>query len=218
MSGFFETVKVQKKKKAGEPLWLLAYVDLTTNLMALFILMLAMSKVDTNKFDAVSKQVTRQRTDSLDELQKRLDAEIKKRNLDKQVVTNLGMFGLNVEFLNGVMFTSASANLSPFALNEAKPLLDILSKVDKKYLLSLEGHTDDVPLSRKGKFRDNWSLSSARGVALLDKMRELGVPDLRMNISGFADTRPKIAIVGKSGKDLEAARASNRRVVIRVYQ
>ncbi len=218
MSGFFETVKVQKKKKAGEPLWLLAYVDLTTNLMALFILMLAMSKVDTNKFDAVSKQVTRQRTDSLDELQKRLDAEIKKRNLDKLIVTNLGMFGLNVEFLNGVMFNSASANLSPFALNEAKPLLDILSKVDKKYLLSLEGHTDDVPLSKKGKFRDNWSLSSARGVALLDKMRELGVPDLRMNISGFADTRPKIATVGKTGKDLEAARASNRRVVIRVYQ
>lgn len=218
MSGFFEAIKVQKKKKEGEPLWLLAYVDLTTNLMALFILMLAMSKVDTNKFDAVSKQVTRQRTDNLDDLQKKLDAEIKKRKLDKLVVTNLGMFGLNVEFLNGVMFDSASANLSSFALNEATPILGILKGTDKKYLMAFEGHTDDTPLKKSKNFKDNWALSSARGVALLDKMRSLGVPDARMNVAGFADTRPKMPIAGKTGKELEQARASNRRVVIRVYQ
>lgn len=218
MSGFFDSIKVQKKSKESEPLWLLAYVDLTTNLMALFILMLAMSKVDTNKFDAVSKNVTRQRTDSLDDLQKKIDSEVKKRKLDKLVVTNLGEFGLNVEFLNGVMFDSASANLSSFALNEATPILDILGKSDKKYLLAFEGHTDDVPLKKSKSFRDNWALSSARGVALLTKMRELGVPDTRMNVAGFADTRPKISVKGKTGKELEQARAANRRVVIRVYQ
>jgi chemotaxis protein MotB len=214
----FSEIKVHKKAKEKEPIWLIAYVDLTTNLMALFILMLAMSKVDTQKFDAVSKEVSNQRTDSLSELLEKINAEIKAKKLEKSVTTSLGAAGLQVEFLNGVLYESASSDLSSFAKNEAKPILDILSRTDAKYLLSFDGHTDDVPIKKSIKFRDNWDLSTQRGVSLLDVMKKLGVPEARMSVAGFSDTKPKIPIQGKTGKELENARASNRRVVIRVFQ
>lgn len=219
----FEEVIVKKKNKPKEELWLLSYADLVTNLMAIFIMMFALSNVDKQKFDAVTSKIGKSktpklRTDTLDELQKKIDAEIKNKHLENIVATNLSMSGLNVEFMNGVMFDSSSSNLSSFAVNEARPILKLLAKSDNKYSLSLEGHTDDVPLNRSKKFRDNWDLSSARGVSLLSKMKELGTLETRMNIAGYADTRPKVPVKDKSGKDLEAARAMNRRVVIRVFQ
>lgn len=201
------------KKKQKETLWLMSYADLTTNMMALFILMLSMSQVNAQKFDALSKVITKQRTDSLDELKKQIDSEIAAKGLQKSVVTGLGMSGLMVEFLGGVLFEQGSDQLSPFAANEALPILQILQKTDRKYYLSFEGHTDDV-----GRDELNWALSSARGVALLNKMRELKVSPERMSVAGFGASRPKIPVAGKTGAELELARAANRRVVIRVYQ
>ncbi|MEN9826952.1 MAG: hypothetical protein RI953_2697 [Pseudomonadota bacterium] len=213
---FFMTVVSaanRSKKKSKESLWLMSYADLTTNMMALFVLMLSMSQVSTQKFDAVSKVITKQRTDSLDELKKQIDLEIKNRGLQNSVVTELGMSGLMVEFLGGVLFEQGSDKLSSFAAKEAAPILEILKKTDPKYYLSFEGHTDDV-----GTENLNWALSSSRGVALLNKMRELSVSQERMSVAGFGASRPKVSIAGKAGTLLEQARAANRRVVIRVYQ
>jgi outer membrane protein OmpA-like peptidoglycan-associated protein len=123
------------------------------------------------------------------------------------------MSGLQVEFIGGVLFEQGSDKLSAFAANEAAPILQILQNTDSKYLLSFEGHTDDV-----GGDDLNWSLSSARGVSLLNKMRELNVSQERMSVAGFGSARPKVSTAGKTGADLEKARALNRRVVIRVYQ
>lgn len=219
----FEEISVKKKPKGKEELWLLSYADLVTNLMAIFIMMFALSNVDKQKFDAVTSKIGKSktpkvRTDTLDDLQKKIQAEVKRRKLEKIVAANLTMSGLNVEFMNGVMFDSASSNLSSFALGEALPILKLLARSDSKYFLSLEGHTDDVPLRNSKRFRDNWDLSSARGVALLTKMKELGAAETRLNIAGYADTRPKVPVTGKKGHELEAARAMNRRVVIRVFQ
>jgi chemotaxis protein MotB len=212
----FETIlrpQRRTRKKNGDSPWLMSYADLTTNLMALFVLMLAMSQVNVQKFDAVSQVVTRQRTDSLDELKKQIDAEIVAKGLSGAVSTELGMSGLQVEFIGGVLFEQGSDKLSAFAANEAAPILQILQNTDSKYLLSFEGHTDDV-----GGDDLNWSLSSARGVSLLNKMRELNVSQERMSVAGFGSARPKVSTAGKTGADLEKARALNRRVVIRVYQ
>jgi chemotaxis protein MotB len=75
-----------------------------------------------------------------------------------------------------------------------------------------------MPLGKNSVYRDNWDLSSARGVALLSQMALMGVPEKRMSVSGYAHTRPKVPYVGKVGDALEQSRAANRRVVIRVFQ
>ncbi len=216
MSGFFETIKKPNKKSEGEPLWLLAYVDLTTNLMALFVLMLAISKVDNNKFDSIKTVITRTRTDTLDLLEKRLITEIQKKNLSKMVKTQLGEFGLQVEFQGNMMFESSSDKLTQKALVQVTDLLKVLARTDKKYKLSLEGHTDDVP--PKNTKQNNWTLSSQRGLAFLLELKKWGVPEHRMNVAGFAHTKPKVPLDGKSGVALAEARSQNRRVIVRVYQ
>ena len=219
MSTFNEVLPVQRKGKKKDELWLISYADLVTNLMAVFIMMLAISSVDMSKFEAISSRVsTKPQKNTLEELTKQLDAEIIKRSLQKRVMTSLGLSGLNVEFLSGVLFASASADLGANALLDAKPILEILSKTDRKYSLAFEGHTDDVPVGKSSKFRDNWDLSSARGVALLVEMSHMGVPEGRMSVAGYAHTRPKQTFVGKIGAELESARTANRRVVIRVFQ
>lgn len=219
MSAFDEIQPIGRKARKKDELWLISYADLVTNLMAVFIMMLAISSVDMSKFEAISSGMTQKpQKNTLEQLKKQIDNEIVKRQLQKRVSTSLGLSGLNVEFLNGVIFASASANLSPTAVSEAMPILEILKNTDPKYSLAFEGHTDDMPLGKNAQYRDNWDLSSARGVALLSQMALMGVPEKRMSVSGYAHTRPKVPYVEKVGEALEHSRAANRRVVIRVFQ
>ena len=201
------------RKNNGEVVWLTSYADLTTNLMALFVLMLSISQISAQKFEVVAQAVSKPRLDTLAELKKQLDRQIEMTRLENLVSTELGHSGLLVEFTSGLLFEQGKETLTHESLKEALPILEILQATDRKYMLSFEGHTDDV-----GSDARNWVLSSARGVALLNKMRELEVPAERMSVAGFGSTRPKIEVQGKVGEELEAARAANRRVVIRVYQ
>lgn len=201
------------RKASGEVVWLTSYADLTTNLMALFVLMLSISQISAQKFEAVAQAVSQPRLDTLAELKKQIDRQIVLAQLENQVSTELGHSGLLVEFTSGVLFGQGQETLTRESLKEALPILEILQATDRKYMLSFEGHTDDV-----GSDARNWALSSARGVALLNQMRELHVPAERMSVAGFGSTRPKIEVRDKAGEELEAARAANRRVVIRVYQ
>jgi chemotaxis protein MotB len=201
------------RKSNGEVVWLTSYADLTTNLMALFVLMLSISQISAQKFEVVAQAVSKPRLDTLAELKKVIDNQIVLIGLENQVSTELGHSGLSVEFTSGLLFEQGKETLTNESLEEALPILKIIQATDRKYMLSFEGHTDDV-----GSDAGNWVLSSARGVALLNNMRELGVPADRMSVAGFGSTRPKVQVQGKDGSELEAARAANRRVVIRVYQ
>jgi len=227
---FFDSVAAAKKPKAKEELWLIAYADLVTNLMAFFIMLLSMSKYDVVKMNAVTKEISRVRYDTLDTLEKRLSDQVAKSKLGSQVIVKLNDFGLNVEFQGEKMFEPGTDVIKPEARAALAPVITMLSKIETKYSLALEGHTDDTPFKGRA-FKDNWALSSARGVSLMKELGTLGVPYNRMNVAGFADTRPKqdpnplIEALNKPGADSKAleeklrlARAMNRRVVVRVYQ
>lgn len=228
---YFDSISAAKKPKAKEELWLISYADLVTNLMAFFIMLLSMSKYDAVKMNAVTKEISRVRADTLDKLEAKLMEGIKAGKLEGRVSVQLQDFGLNVEFRGDRMFDSGTDTLTPEFRKELAPVLGILAKMEEKYSIALEGHTDDVPLVGSRHFKDNWGLSSARGVSLMQEFARLGVPHRRMNIAGFADTRPKedpkplLEALKKPGADrkaleekLRAARSHNRRVVVRVYQ
>jgi chemotaxis protein MotB len=93
--------------------------------------------------------------------------------------------------------------------------MKVLAMAPADYKLIFEGHTDDVPISGK-KFRSNWELSAARGIALLNDFKVRGVAETRMAVRAFAQTKPKIPLTGLKGVPLDNARAANRRVVIRL--
>ncbi|GAB5500260.1 MAG: OmpA family protein [Pseudohongiellaceae bacterium] len=75
--------------------------------------------------------------------------------------------------------------------------------------ISVEGHTDNVPIGFGSRYRSNWDLSAARSAAVADYLVNNDfVQAGRVSIKGFADSRPL------ADNDSAIGRASNRRIEI----
>jgi chemotaxis protein MotB len=81
------------------------------------------------------------------------------------------------------------------------------------WIIRVDGHTDNVPLSGTGAFADNWELSQARALSVVRFMqKDLGFPPGRMAATGFGEWQPVAA------GDSEAARAQNRRIELKLTE
>ena len=88
---------------------------------------------------------------------------------------------------------------------------DIPPEID--WVIRVDGHTDDVPLSGLGEFVDNWELSQARALSVVRYMvSALGIPPDRLAANGFGQYQPVV-----SG-DSEEARAQNRRIELKLTE
>ena len=118
------------------------------------------------------------------------------------------------------LFRSGGAKISPKVTTQ---LSNFLNEIRNRYELEgdairVDGHTDDVPLTKRGRFKNNWELSTMRATNVATLMMEnVGFDPERIAISGYADTRPKSPYLDKKGepkrgKELREARKTNRRV------
>ena len=220
-SGESEVKKPQAKK--SEALWMMTFSDLSFILMCFFALLLSFTKPNKHQFEAVrdgmvkSQQKTEPKKNrNLKQVAQEIAKEIKKRKLGKVANVRLDSEGISVEFKDKLLFAPGSAQTNLNSRKTSRDLMRLIAKSPPKYKITIEGHTDDTPIGGRSKFRSNWDLSAARGVTLLNKFKRLGVNQDRMRIIAYADTKPKIPIKGKLGNKLKAARAANRRVVIRI--
>jgi hypothetical protein len=78
--------------------------------------------------------------------------------------------------------------------------------------LEIQGHTDDQPIGKGGKFADNTALSQARAESVMAYFVKKGVDPTHLSAKGYGDTAPVEAPTGLKGGKLNAARAKNRRV------
>jgi len=104
-------------------------------------------------------------------------------------------------------FKSGYAELQPGFL----PLLDKVgdSIADASGTLTVEGHTDNIPIAFSDRFRSNWDLSAARSAAVADYLLDnTAIENGRVMVTGFADTRPLTTNTTAEG------RARNRRIEI----
>lgn len=200
----------------------MTFADLSFILMCFFALQISFSKPNKQKFDNVVNGMVQtpknqaKKADTLEKLAKKIKKEIKKNKLEKSARVKLDADGLAIELRDRLLFKPGSARPSDSMKSEAGKVFSVISKTPKKYQLTIEGHTDDTPLVGHRKYRSNWDLSAARGISLLDAFASKGVDRKRMRVVAYADTKPKVAIKGKAGNQLRRARASNRRVVIRI--
>ena len=123
---------------------------------------------------------------------------------------------LQVEIRNGLMLVKLPDNIlfesgKTDLKKEGKAPLIQVTKVltgiaDRKFQVT--GHTDNQPLGKKGKFKSNWELSSARALTVLDLMHANGMDDKRLSAAGYADVLPV------ASNDSDEGRQKNRRIEI----
>ncbi len=104
-------------------------------------------------------------------------------------------------------FRSGYAELQP----AFKPLLDKVGQSisDGSGLITIEGHTDNIPMAFSERFRSNWDLSAARSAAVADYLlNSSAIEDGRVSVTGLADTKPLVA------NDTPAGRSKNRRIEV----
>ncbi|NLQ16613.1 flagellar motor protein MotB [Marinomonas sp. M1K-6] len=107
-------------------------------------------------------------------------------------------------------FESGSAELNYAFI----PVIDLIRSVlvGIQGTISVEGHTDNVPIDSR-QFRSNWQLSSARAIAVAEELFSTGqLNQGRFAVTGYADTRPLVL------NDSASNRATNRRVEIVIKQ
>lgn len=116
--------------------------------------------------------------------------------------------GLVISLSAEMFFAPSSADIDVEEANGVlRKLAQLLNHPDLvDNFFRLEGHTDNIPTDPDGPYLTNWELSAERSINILHYLVNLGVSEGKMQVGGFADTRPVLS------NETEEGRATNRRV------
>jgi chemotaxis protein MotB len=218
-----------KVETAGMMRWLLTYADMITLMLALFIILFAMSNISRVKFQAFAKDVSggfdnqwavnqppqggqnAQRSfnspSSIPAIQKELQRYVQQHRLQSQVQVHMDHRGLVITLLSDKSYyDSGSAQLRP----ETKNILDAVDSFLRKNdnLIRVEGNTDNVPIATS-EYPSNWELSTARAVNVVRYLvEEDQLNPTRISAAGYGQYHPR------TDNSTAQARQANRRVDI----
>lgn len=131
---------------------------------------------------------------------------------------NIRIVGDRFVFQSEVLFPSGGSEMNEAGQVEmaklATALLDLAREIPAEinWVLRVDGHTDNVPLSGTGRYADNWELSSARATSVVKFLISKGVPANRLAAAGFGEFQP---IAEGSSKE---ARDTNRRIELKLTE
>lgn len=135
-----------------------------------------------------------------------------------------GQEGIRIEgdrfvFSSEVLFDPGRAELAPEGQAELAAVGAILRTIQAEippnidWVIRVDGHTDNVPLSGQGEFADNWELSQARALSVVRFLiANEGIPPERLAANGFGEFQPV------APGDTPEARALNRRIELKLTE
>jgi len=204
--------------------WLVSYADFITLLFALFVVLFAASNADKEKVrqfaqaveNAIEHSGVRRgsgfqppKTPSepvLNSTYAALVQSLEPEVENHQVRVWLDARGLVITLNQTAFFHSGAAEFDPEMYPTLGKIANSLALIDNP--IRMEGHTDSLPIHNE-RFQNNWELSSARSIAVLELLAtRFEIAPGRMAVAGYADTAPV------SSNDTEEGRARNRRVDI----
>lgn len=122
-------------------------------------------------------------------------------------------------FSSEVLFEPASADLAPEGRSQiagvVATLRDVAAEIPPEvdWIIRVDGHTDNVPLSGTGRYRDNWELSQGRALSVVRFMQDsLGFQPDRLAATGFGEYHPV------AEGDSPEALAQNRRIELKLTE
>ena len=209
--------------------WLLTYADMITLMLALFVILFAMSTISRVKVQQFAKQVSGgfdntwsinqppnggangsqsfESSSSIPSIQKELEKFVRQNHLEQQVQVHMDRRGLVITLLSDKSYyDSGSAEMRPETLKILDGVTKFLKRNDN--LISIEGFTDNVPI-HTASYPTNWELSTARAVNVTRYLVERdGIDPGRVSAAGYGEFKPR-------NKNLtEEDRQQNRRVDI----
>jgi chemotaxis protein MotB len=111
-----------------------------------------------------------------------------------------------VSLQEGLLFPSGSATVNPRGREALSNVAQALN-ANPEINVMIEGHTDSIPM--KGRYEDNWALSTARSTAIVRILTDTyGLDPLRVTASGRSKYEPVDSNTTAEG------RARNRRTEI----
>ena len=211
--------------------WLLTYADMITLLLAFFVVLYSMSRVDAGKFEKITEALTtafkghqdleaelKQKLSSKFTINKHLkrgDLVVLRKQIEKisqqlelgsSLNTEHRAYGLVIHVSESALFSAGEAKIR----NKAKKMLDliVLQLLKVPNHIRVEGHTDNLPINTE-KYPSNWELSTFRATSCLRYLlKKHDFPPEKISALGYAEFRPL------APNDTEEGRAKNRRVDI----
>lgn len=200
---------VASPRRFQRPAWLVSFADLIALLLAFFVLLYAMQRVEHGSWEALIQSLSHA-------LQPSLMIEDPEPSADRNVESLIQRPAINLSYLevllrgrrskdaafsgmmlrrrddqliimvpSDLLFEPSEATLAAAARDRLSALALVLRNISNR--VDIYGHTDPTPV-RNGRFRSNWELSIARAVAVADQLRKFGYRR-PMSTFGFADTR-----------------------------
>ena len=140
-----------------------------------------------------------------EQLEKQLQQQIQEKDLQISALEDK----LKIQLLDKILFNPGNAVITPRGREVLKNLAAELKKLHG-IQISVEGHTDNQPLSAEARavYHDNLGLSVARAAAVSRTLRILGVDPAIISAAGYSMYKPIASNETPEGQQL------NRRVEI----
>ncbi len=218
----------------GAPAWMATFSDMATLLLTFFVLLLSFANMDVENFkmalgsvkeafgvnhevkgdfmarsnsivefaDTPAASINPKKQESYNEVT-RLRRYIESKGMASRIDVAGSTRGIVLRVKDIALFDTGSDNLR----DDSEPVLDLVGDLFGKSqaVLSIEGHTDNIPISR-ARFPSNWELSAARSVAVIRHFLAQNFHKDRLALAGYGELRP----IAKN--DTAEGRARNRRV------
>jgi len=204
--------------------WMVTYGDMVTLLLTFFLLMIViLNEAESNIYRMVNLL--------LNETEQNLTQYIQQNKLDRYINVTRTTKGVQLTISGEYFFDINSAEIKPELKDvlayiggtlsqsrllriqddpEMRGFYDALQRAEHKLNVEIrvEGHTDNWPI-RGGKYQNNWELSTARALEVVQYISSSsGIPEAVFSSLGYGEFRPIADNTSEEGRN------KNRRVEI----
>jgi len=138
-------------------------------------------------------------------LEYRLEQELNESRVEIEQLKNRMTV---IKLTSDVLFSSGSADIKPAGQKVLSVIAESLSAFPDR-AISIEGHTDHVPVGENSRYASNWELSTIRALAALNYFQQNNQIDpKRLKLVGYGEYRPAYSNATAEGRE------RNRRIEI----
>ncbi len=168
-------------------------------------------KGEQKQIDELKQQMEQEQLKVSENLAAELEDALEYRGLSSDVEIQFTSQYVQLTMNGALLFDSGDSEIRSDSVKYMDKIGDILQQYDT-YLIEVEGHTDNVPVSRRSRYANNSELSSFRAMSVANYLQnKKGISPINLKYSGRGEYVPI------ASNDTPEGKAQNRRVEIRLY-